>query len=271
MDNKANNTHDSQRNFGKFLKKESFYVILFVSLCIVAAIGAITINSRKVATNKKEATKNIVSKDTKTKSDKPDNALLVEREKNKVAQNNKEKPDVKVYKSGKKLNSKGNTASVSNNVDMKFTKPVEGKVLQEYSEVPVLSQEFSDEKTKTYKTNLGVNIAAKIGTSVKVAANGVIETIGDNPKGNGYMVVVDHKNGFKTIYSNLDGKLSVKKGDKVKQGQEIGKVGNTTLRASKSDDKKESGHLHFAMLQGNGNFKDLDYENKYINPAKFIK
>lgn len=273
MDNKSNNTHGSGKSFSNFLKRESFYVILFITLCIVAAVAAISINSRKVATNKTE--KNVVSKAKDTNSEKPDNALLVEGEKEKknVAKENQKEAGVKVYKSGKKLNDnkKNATVSVSNGMDTKFIKPLDGKVTQGYSEIPVLAQEFSDDNTKTYKTNLGINIQAKIGSSIKAAADGVVEEVGENPKGYGQMVVIDHKNGFKTIYSNLDGKVSIKKGDTVKQGQEIGKLGDTTLRTSKSGDKKELSHLHFSMLQGNGKFKDLDYENKYINPDKFIK
>lgn len=269
MDNKSNNTQGSGGSFSNFLKKESFYVVLFITLCIVAAIAAITINSKKVAKNKTD--KNIVSKTKDTNSKKPDNALLVEGEKEKKDVAKEEK--VKVYKSGKKLeaNRKNSTASVSNSMDAKFIKPLDGKVTQGYSEIPVLAQDFSDENTKTYKTNLGVNIQAKIGNSVKAAADGVVEEIGENPKGYGNMVVIDHKNGFKTVYSNLDGKVSIKKGDSIKQGQEIGKLGDTTLRTSKTDDKKKLSYLHFSMLKGNGKFKDLDYENKYINPDKFIK
>lgn len=264
MNNKSNNMENSKGSFANFLKKESFYVILFICLCIVAAVAALTINSKNMDTAKVQNA-NKTAMENQSKKQDPNNALFVKNEK----ENNKVEKDenIKVRKSGKTL--KEASESVANNVKVQFAKPVEGKLIQGYSEIPVLASEDSNGNSKTYKTNLGINIQSKVGTPVKAAADGVVEEIGENPKGYGYMVVINHQNGYKTVYSNLDQKVLIKKGDKVTQGQEVAKIGNTTLRVS--NNKSEGSYLHFSMLEGNESFKKLDYENKYIDPCKFIK
>ena len=91
--------------------------------------------------------------------------------------------------------------------------------------------------------------------------------MGENLKSYGTMVVIDHGNGLKTVYANLDNNVEVKENEKVKKGQEIGKVGNTTL---KSAYEKYGSHLHFSILQGKGSYEELSNANKFIDPAKYV-
>lgn len=260
MDNKPNNMHNFKEKFSNIFRKESFYVVLFICLCVIALVGAVTLSI------KKGKTQNDVGKNTKieqkTANQEHDNALFVKND------TTNEEKDVQLKKSGKKLQQ--GALAVASASKPNFTKPVQGKIIQEYSEVPVLAIESDEVGSKTYKTNLGVNIEAKLGTAVNSAADGIVELIGENPKGFGYMVVINHQNGYKTVYANLDQKVSVKKDEKVKAGQQIGKVGNTSLRVVKNNNK-ETSYAHFSILEGNESFKELDFNNKYINPAKFIK
>ena len=110
-----------------------------------------------------------------------------------------------------------------------------------------------------YGIDLGKNNGKSLkgGENIRSAARGTISYIGYD-EGGGNMVVIDHGDGYKTIYMHLqdDSWGSLKKGSKVKNGQNIGKVGNTG--------KYTTGpHLHFAMKKDGKKMnptgiKDLD-------------
>jgi murein DD-endopeptidase MepM/ murein hydrolase activator NlpD len=80
----------------------------------------------------------------------------------------------------------------------------------------------------------GVDIAGTAGSSVVAAAAGTVETAGP-ANGYGNLVQLLHA-GLRTRYGHLQS-ISVKKGDTVVQGQEIGKLGSTGVSTG--------AHLHF--------------------------
>jgi murein DD-endopeptidase MepM/ murein hydrolase activator NlpD len=83
----------------------------------------------------------------------------------------------------------------------------------------------------------GIDLAAPTGTPVyAVAAGTVIRSMRDRSYGN--VVVIDHHNGYKTLYAH-NSKLLVKVGEKVKAGQPIAKVGSTGHSTGP--------HLHFEI------------------------
>jgi murein hydrolase activator len=87
--------------------------------------------------------------------------------------------------------------------------------------------------------NNGINIAGAKGSNVKCVYEGVVSTILKIP-GMKNTILVKHDDFF-TVYSKLE-TVSVKKGDKLKAGQNIGTLGTDT------DGKTE---LHFEVWQGN--------------------
>ncbi|KEI93733.1 M23 family metallopeptidase [Clostridium botulinum] len=228
-----------------FFKKEGFYVVLFLCLCIVAAIAAISVKSNshvkkepienKVVENKKEKDS---AKAIEGNSKSYNNALEVKKEENK--ENEKSKQNEK------------ETAQVSKAESNSFIKPVEGTLARVYSEDPVFWS-----STSSYRANLGLDIKAKLNSPVCSIADGKVEDIVTSSQ-DGVKVTVNHQNGIKSVYANLDPKVKVTKGQQIKQGCLIGNVGKTTLRAAY---EKYGDHLHFAMMKG----------NKYINPSKHIK
>ncbi|MDO4742830.1 MAG: M23 family metallopeptidase [bacterium] len=86
----------------------------------------------------------------------------------------------------------------------------------------------------------GIDIAVKTGTQVKTVAAGKVckAEYSDNY---GYYLIVDHTNGFMTLYAHCS-KLCVKKGDSVAGGQ--------TIALSGSTGRSTGPHLHFETILG---------------------
>ena len=70
----------------------------------------------------------------------------------------------------------------------------------------------------------GIDIAVPEGTPIKAAENGVVIYAGDGLKDFGNTVLVRHENGLVTVYGHAS-ELKVKRGEKVKRGQEIAESG----------------------------------------------
>jgi murein DD-endopeptidase MepM/ murein hydrolase activator NlpD len=66
----------------------------------------------------------------------------------------------------------------------------------------------------------GIDIAVPAGTPIKAAENGVVIYAGDGLKEFGNTVLVRHDNGLVTVYGHASS-LDVKRGQKVKRGQQI--------------------------------------------------
>ena len=100
--------------------------------------------------------------------------------------------------------------------------------------------------------NDGINISAAIGTSVKAAENGVVAYAGNEVKGMGNLVIIQHSDGWMTIYAHLDS-MTVKRGVRVNVGTQIGRVGKTG--------KVDQPQLHFEIRKG----------TKAYNPTQYLK
>ncbi len=85
----------------------------------------------------------------------------------------------------------------------------------------------------------GIDIGASMGESVIAAAAGKVTTVAYSGA-RGYYIVVDHGNGYATLYQHLS-RQDVKVGDMVKTGQQIGAVGETEVNdlCRKYDEKKD--------------------------------
>ncbi|MBR1654727.1 MAG: peptidoglycan DD-metalloendopeptidase family protein [Clostridia bacterium] len=135
--------------------------------------------------------------------------------------------------------------------DPTFIIPVEGEIYKKYGKEKLI---YSD-TLKEWTTHLGIDIKADKTTIVKSAADGVVKSIKNDPR-YGLTVVVEHKNGFCTVYSNLLTAEFVVVGENVKSGQTIGTVGNSATFEILDD-----AHLHFEILK----------DGNSIDPEMYIK
>lgn len=135
--------------------------------------------------------------------------------------------------------------------DPTFIKPVEGNITKQYSK-DILQYSNTLEEWITHN---GIDIIAPKTTIVKASSEGTIKSIKNDPR-YGLTVVIEHNNGFKSIYSNLLTAEFVKEGETVKKGQTIATVG-TTATFEIADEP----HLHFEITKN----------DEYLNPEIYIK
>lgn len=76
------------------------------------------------------------------------------------------------------------------------------------------------------RNHKGLDIAAAAGTDIYAAADGVVISSGWNPNGYGYFVMIDHQNGYQTLYGHCSMLYAVE-GQTVTRGQLIAAVGST--------------------------------------------
>lgn len=125
-----------------------------------------------------------------------------------------------------------------NQVIAKGTKEVElGAATGSFS-IPTRGTISSPFGKRWGKLHGGMDIAARIGEPISASDGGVVRYAEHNNGGYGYMVDIDHGNGYVTRYAHCS-KLYVSKGDKVNQGDLIAAVGNTG--------RSTGPHLHFEV------------------------
>ncbi|NBX66112.1 MAG: LysM peptidoglycan-binding domain-containing protein [Proteobacteria bacterium] len=120
----------------------------------------------------------------------------------------------------------------------RFARPLDGNVVSGFG--PKAGGMYND----------GINIAAKAGTPVSAAQNGIVAFAGQGPEGFGNMVLVKHDDGYFTVYSHLS-QINVNEGASVPQGAMLGRVGATG--------KVKDPQLHFEIRRGTTPLNPEDY------------
>lgn len=137
------------------------------------------------------------------------------------------------------------------NVKSQFIMPVVGEHITGFSmDSLVYSNTLAE-----WVTHRGIDIKAEKASIVKASAAGKIKAIKDDPRF-GLSIIIEHSDGFQTVYSSLLSSEFVKEGDTVEQGQAIGTVGNSAVFET-----AEGSHLHFEILK----------DGEYINPDIYVK
>ncbi|EAC6873610.1 peptidase [Listeria monocytogenes] len=133
--------------------------------------------------------------------------------------------------------SNGATETVSSGSGQ-FIKPASGILTSGFSE-------RTNPVTGKYESHKGQDIAGGGTITVSAAASGTVVFSGFGASGSGfggygYVVKIDHGNGFQTLYGHMRaGSLKVVTGQRVSQGQPIGIMGSTGQSTGQ--------HLHFEI------------------------
>lgn len=94
---------------------------------------------------------------------------------------------------------------------------------------------------KFWTRHPGIDIGAPTGSPIYAADSGYIIQAGWSNVGYGFMILINHGNGYLTRYAHLS-VMNVEVGDSVKKGQIIGRVGSTG--------NSTGPHLHFEIIRG---------------------
>ena len=135
-----------------------------------------------------------------------------------------------------------------------FIKPVEGTITSPffYRIHPIY---------KKKKMHTGIDIGAQWHDKIKAAADGTIVETGLDKGGYGNYIKIKHEYDIHTFYAHLS-KVYVKKGQKVKQGDVIGREGGDPVK-DKNPGSTTGHHLHFEVRTST-DVKDV------INPLIFV-
>ncbi len=135
--------------------------------------------------------------------------------------------------------------------ELSFAKPVDGEIMKEYAKDNLVYSNTLEE----WVTHLGIDIKAEKTTVVKSAEAGKVKSIKNDPR-YGLTVVIEHDDGYQTVYSNLLTAEFVVEGENVDKGQTIGTVGNTA-----SFESGDEAHLHFELLK----------DSVQVDPSIYVK
>ncbi|MDZ7835930.1 MAG: M23 family metallopeptidase [Alkalibacterium sp.] len=94
----------------------------------------------------------------------------------------------------------------------------------------------------------GVDIAGS--GSIRAARSGRV-TAASYSGSYGYRVIVDHGNGYSTLYAHMKSNLSVSVGQSVSQGQQLGIMGTTG--------RSTGVHLHFEVRKNGSAVNPMNY------------
>lgn len=179
--------------------------------------------------------KNIISNNTtnsnNTKTNVSTNADVLTT--NKITSNNT------TSQTNSKIEEKDKTEEAT--VELKFDRPVEGEVVRDFAVDNLIYSDTLQEWT----THTGIDIKAEKTTVVKSAEAGTVKSIKNDPR-YGLTIIIEHANGFQTVYSNLLTSEFVVEGEKVEKGQSLGTVGNTA-----AFEIVDEPHLHFEIIKDN--------------------
>ena len=117
----------------------------------------------------------------------------------------------------------------------------------------------NDPFNKHKRFHSGVDILAKIDTSVRAAESGTVIFAGEKG-GLGKAIVIDHGNGLRTVYGHLNRFLTTN-GRKVTRGEIIAGAGNTG--------RSTAPHLHFTVMQDGKTVDPLLYTYERVWTAPF--
>lgn len=149
--------------------------------------------------------------------------------------------------------SQATSASGEQKLDLAMIMPVDGDIQQAYTSEDELV--FS-QTLQQWSAHRGIDISGPIGSEVKAALDGTVETIVEDPL-RGIEISLRHEGDITTIYTGVSTSDMVKVGQEVTQGQVISGIGQTA-----AFEVLDPSHLHFEVLHDGDHQDPMDYINK---------
>lgn len=137
-------------------------------------------------------------------------------------------------------------------VEPVYVVPVEGGIIREAA----LDKLVYMPSLNMWKTHKGVDFEAAEGAKVVAFTDGTIKSVQETTL-EGYVVTVEHDGGLVSVYKSLS-KATVKAGDKVSAGSEIGKAGTMLVESS------DGVHVHFELIKSGKHIDPLSYVDAEI-------
>ncbi|MEY3367673.1 MAG: hypothetical protein RI973_828 [Bacteroidota bacterium] len=113
---------------------------------------------------------------------------------------------------------------------------------------------------KIVRMHTGIDFTAPKGTPIQATGDGVVIEVGNKKNGYGQHVVINHGYGYKTLYGHMY-TITVKRGQKVKKGQQIGTVGSTGISTAP--------HCHYEVHHKGKPVNPLDYVMDGLTPQEY--
>jgi murein DD-endopeptidase MepM/ murein hydrolase activator NlpD len=132
---------------------------------------------------------------------------------------------------------KENSASLKENSKC-LIRPVHGRISS-------LFGKRRHPKKRSWHFHAGIDIVARKGTPILASMAGKV-TFAGWKRGYGLMLILEHNDGFETVYAHCS-RILVKKGQVINTGQKIAKIGSTGVATGS--------HLHFEVRR-NGNVRN---------------
>ena len=256
----------------RFLEKENMFIYVGTAIFIALAIGLgiimymtsksgvrIENGSGQAEQHNQENIENVTSEIGKTVEEQEKNITQIEEiNENTEKQVNTSASD-KREEQQQLIEKKENTQKeapvqeqiIETKKEITFTKPAEGEIICEYAKDNLIYSET----LKEWITHTAIDIKADKTSVIKSSADGIVKSIVNDPR-YGLTVVIQHEDGYETVYSNLLTAEFIVVGEEVTQGQTIGTVGNTAAFESNMDY-----HLHFELLK----------DGEYVDPTIYLK
>ncbi|URZ15038.1 M23 family metallopeptidase [Clostridium felsineum] len=239
--NKQNNKENRVINF---LKRNAFYIVLFCCLCIIGAVSIymnIKNNTKSVSMNQPKQKNVTQSKNEVSKTTDKGNAAKEKIENAKQVNQNLMKKDTQPTA----------PAAANNVVKSTFLDPLKNGNI-------VVKFDTWYAKNGKYTNIPGEYISPSKELNVLATCDGVVKNVD-----NGKVTIVNDQTGYTTVYDNLDEKsISIKPNDNVKQGQTIGKIGDSNYSNKLITD---SSCLYFEIDQ-----KQKDGTYLAVDPEKIL-
>ena len=154
------------------------------------------------------------------------NNLEIQKKLTDTSLNSNQQEKLNISATNKKITD-GKFPKLTLNKDYGFIWPVE---------TGIIISRFGPKNSGLY--NDGINIETATDSLVMAVADGVVAYVGNELKGYGNLIIIKHQDNWISAYAHLKN-FSVKRGQKVAQGQQIGKVGE--------DKKSNKTQIYFGL------------------------